>query len=388
MSVINTTLHVLHLADATFQDKPGGSRKYAQETALCMLQEGHAVSFIVPQGRPELPLAEDWNGLQVIRYAAGSPIRRQLELVSAVTALHARQPIDLVIVHFAYTALGFHLSRIGRQLPTLRVFHGPWDLEHAEETGTSGLKNNLVHAVMHTIERTSLRRSGHIVCLSEFMANDARSRFGIPSKGVSIIPGGVDTKRFSPGDRAAARSRFGYRDDEFVVFCVRRLARRMGISNLVEAAAVVREQIPNLRVIIGGKGPLKEELETQIKTRGLEGCVELVGFIPDDELADRYRAADLFVLPTQALEGFGLVILESLGCGTPVLGTPVGAIPDVLRLFDDRMIAQGKTAPELAVSIFKTVGSLPNRGKLSALTARDYSWNDVTAALLRARPDK
>ncbi len=347
-----------------------------------MLREGHTVSFVVPREPSDLPSEQNWNGLHILRYPAGNPLQLQRELLRAVRKLNASNPIDLVIVHFAKTALGFHLSELGNKLPTLRIYHGPWDLEHAEEAGSRGIKNRAAHLLMRMVEGTSLRRSRHIICLSEYMANDARTRFGVPAEKISIIPGGVDTERFSPGDRTAARARFGYKKDEFVIFCVRRLARRMGIPNLVDAAAILKTTVPNLRVVIGGRGPLKEELEAQIIRLGLQGKVELVGFIPDEELADRYRAADLFVLPTQALEGFGLVILESFGCGTPVVGTPVGAIPDVLRPFDKRLTVKGTTATDIADAVLAIAEELPDRRNLADITTQNYSWDGVTHRLL------
>jgi len=86
----------------------------------------------------------------------------------------------------------------------------------------------------------------------------------------------------------------------------------------------VSERFPNAILLIGGKGPLRGELEERIADYGLSNKVRLLGFIPDHELVSYYQAADLFVVPSQALEGFGLITVEALASGLPVMATPVG----------------------------------------------------------------
>ena len=90
----------------------------------------------------------------------------------------------------------------------------------------------------------------------------------------------------------------------------------MPISLLVEAAV------------------LKEELVQLSRRLKIEGNIKFAGFIPEQDLPDYYRAADAFILPTLELEGFGLVTLEALACGTPVLGTPIGGTKEILGMFD------------------------------------------------------
>jgi glycosyltransferase involved in cell wall biosynthesis len=98
----------------------------------------------------------------------------------------------------------------------------------------------------------------------------------------------------------------------------------MGIDLLIRAAA----EVPGIQVVIGGEGPLRAELEALAASLGVNA--RFLGYVRDEDLPSLYRAADLFVLPTRALEGFGLVAIEAMACGTPALGTPVGALPEVL----------------------------------------------------------
>lgn len=118
--------------------------------------------------------------------------------------------------------------------------------------------------------------------------------------------------------------------------------------------------------------------------------VRLIGFIPDDKLVSYYQAADLFVLPTVALEGFGLVTTEALACGVPVIGTPIGATPEILSGLDPRLLAAGTAPDALAAAILGFLegdwaGELtPDR--LRAYVAARYTWDrhvDAVEAVYR-----
>ena len=108
-----------------------------------------------------------------------------------------------------------------------------------------------------------------------------------------------------------------------------------------------------VNVLIGGEGPLKADLEGLAKQLGLETSVRFEGYIPDERLPTYYQAADFFLLPTKALEGFGLVAVEALACGTPVLGTPVGAIPEILGELQPDLMFEGIGPEDIARGILK-----------------------------------
>ncbi len=377
-------MRVLNLADATFQDKTGGSRKYAQDLALQMHADGLDVDFLVLQQRPELPLEENWNGIQIHRYPGRGMLERQKNLRDWFVKIQQKTPFDLVLVHFAYTALAYHRLPISQEIPTIRFFQGPWDAEYlADKGGRGGAKTRLAARTMYEIERYSLQRSHCIITLSEFMTTDAIERFGISRSKINIIPPGVDLQQFTPGDKAAARNRFGIPQDAFVVCSTRRLQRRMGLDLLIEAAAIARHSIPGLKVRIAGKGALQNELQQQIDGLKLQDCVQLAGFVPDDLLAEHYRASDLFVLPTVALEGFGLVILEAMACNTPVMGTPVGSIPSVLGAFDKNLLFREASAAAIAEGMVE-FANRPEKQNISfrSKLEQNYTWKLAAEKIL------
>jgi glycosyltransferase involved in cell wall biosynthesis len=102
---------------------------------------------------------------------------------------------------------------------------------------------------------------------------------------------------------------------------------------------------PQATLGVAGTGELDGALRAQISALGLGERVRLLGRVSEDELVRRYQQADLVVLPTQELEGFGLTTAEALACGTPVLGTPAGATPELLAPIDASLVTAG-TAPD------------------------------------------
>src|SRR5438132_854951 len=187
-------------------------------------------------------------------------------------------------------------------------------------------------AMLWAIERACLRRAGLVHVLSDFSADQLWKLYAVPRERIVRIRGAAATDRFKPApDRGAIRGELGLSADRPIVLTVRNLEARMGLDNLLGAMAVLKARCPSALLLIGGAGSLRGALEAQSQALGLEAHVKFLGFVPDAELPRYYQAADVFVLPTRELEGFGLVTVEALACGTPVLGTPVGATPEILR---------------------------------------------------------
>jgi len=136
----------------------------------------------------------------------------------------------------------------------------------------------------------------------------------------------------------------------------------MGLEDLIQAAQQLRERHPTLLVHIAGKGPLTAALQQQIDAAGLQNNVKLLGYVSDEALPLAYRAADFSVVPTVALEGFGLIAIESLAAGTPVIVTPVGGLPEAVQGLSPRLVCDAIGPAALANAMAAALndpGSLP-----------------------------
>ncbi len=122
----------------------------------------------------------------------------------------------------------------------------------------------------------------------------------------------------------------------------------MGLDNLLQSLAIVRQRGYQFHIVIGGNGSQLARLTNLCNVLGLEREVTFMGFVPGEQLALAYGACDASVVPTAQLEGFGIIVLEALACGRPVLVTEVGALPEVMQNFEPKWIARGHAPEDIA----------------------------------------
>jgi glycosyltransferase involved in cell wall biosynthesis len=391
-------MHILFLSDAVFEDIPGGSRVVARELAYGLVSRGHSITFLVARHHADSPSDQMINGVRIIRYdGAGLGAAYVSRGKQAARQLLAEVNFDIVHTHFAYAALG-PLKAVPKDVPRVRTFHGPWDEEGFVDDTTNSrsifavLKATLKRALRRKIEGDNLRQSNAVLTLSRCFREKACSRYGLNSNTVQVIPGGADLHRFFPTeDKDGCRLMIGLPRDRRLLLTIRRLVPRMGLDRLIKAMPAVIADHSDVLLLIGGKGPEYSKLEKQIEQLRLKEHVRMIGYIPDDCLGGYYQASDLFILPTTALEGFGLVTVEALASGLPVIGTPAGATPEILGELDQRLIIGGTTSQELASSINAFLdGSWPatlTPARLHDFVRLHYNWEkhvaDVEAVYLR-----
>jgi glycosyltransferase involved in cell wall biosynthesis len=269
-----------------------------------------------------------------------------------------------------------------RPYPLVVHFHGPWSWETRLE-GAGELKRRAGYAV----ERAVYRRAARLITLSRAFAGVLSSSYGIAEDRIRVIPGGVDTQRFAVSQsQRQARAQFSLPNDRPVIVAVRRLARRMGLEELLAAIALVRSRAPDVLLAIAGAGPLSEPLRARVAELGLQANVRLLGFVSDETLPLLYRAATLSVVPTTALEGFGLVVVESLATGTPVLVTPIGGLPEVVSRLSPQLVLPGTGPAVLADSLLGALMGrlpLPSAEECQSYVRDRFDWA-VIAAQVRA----
>lgn len=258
-------------------------------------------------------------------------------------AVNRRLPgSDLVVSHFAAYAFPV-LDRI-RSYPVVIHFHGSW----ARESQAEG-ERGFAFVAKLALERLVYRGGARFVVLTNAVAQALQRDFKVPPELIRIVPGGVDIGRFQvSGTRSDARRALGLPLDRPTILTACRLIRLKGIALLIDAVALMRERIPDVLLVVVGTGPLAEELRQGVRERKLENTVRFTGFIDDDKLLQAYHAADLFVLPSIAMEGFGLVVIEAMACGTPAMVTPVSGMPETVRDLDPALIFRGIAPRDLA----------------------------------------
>ena len=277
----------------------------------------------------------------------------------------------LIASHFAL--YGFPLLDVLWRNTHVVHFHGPW----ADEAAAEGESRRAVW-FKHGIERAIYASARRFVVLSQAFRDVLVGRYGVREDRIDIVPGGVQADAFDTGlSRAEAREKLGWPQDRAILVTVRRLARRMGLENFIEAVDRLRKQEPGMLAVLAGTGPLAGELADLVERKNLKDHVKLAGFVPDADLPVAYRAADLSVVPSVALEGFGLVVLESLAAGTPVIVTPVGGLPEVVSALSKDLILDGSSANHLAEGLatrLSGLDKLPSDTACQAYAKDNFDW--------------
>jgi glycosyltransferase involved in cell wall biosynthesis len=251
-------------------------------------------------------------------------------------------------------------------------FHGPW----ADEAAASGAGAAAVFC-KRAIERSVYSRADHFITLSGAFRTLLVENFGVVPERISVVPGAVDVEKFRPVEnRDALRRRLGWPLDRRMIFCVRRLVARMGIAELIEAFAGIAASHADTDLFIGGCGEMESGLRDQVRKLGLERRINFCGFIPDGDLPGYYAASDFSIVPSQKLEGFGLVALEALACGVPVLVTPVGGLPEAVAGLSGSLVLEGTAPAAIASGLVRALeqpASLPSASECRSFTMTNYS---------------
>jgi glycosyltransferase involved in cell wall biosynthesis len=393
-------LRILFVADVSIQRVIGGAERVLFEQSTRLADRGHRVHVITRRLPEHRTGRETIQGVEEIRCAFEPkgglrPIAQTwLQARRHLVRLHEQLHVDCLNIHQPLTAFGLISQAAALGIPRVYTCHSLSAEEYLSrrtECGPAGLVSRRIHAAgRNWIEGRVLRRCNRIVALSQYTQEKLRRVHGIPGDRVEVIPGGVDLVRFHPAiDKAAVRKELSIPEDRFVLLTVRNLVPRMGLNRLVLAIQAVAAKIPQSLLVIGGHGPLRDEMLALINRLGLRNHVRMAGFIPEETLARYYQMADLFVLPSLDLEGFGMVTLEALACGLPVLGTPVGGTREILTQWDARFLLSDGRPETLVQGISECHWRLDVRAGQSAGISRrcrefvenHFSWDCNVAAL-------
>lgn len=395
-------MRILTVSQLFYPDTVGGSERVIYEQSRGLARRGHEVTVAVQRARPGLPKEDLIDGIRVIRY--GDPKMRfwlgasMTDLVAGKAALRrllATERFDAVIVHHPFPAAAYFHARGDNVSPTIYVFHASTyrELMFQKKEKKRSISQSVLGMVagavsapillrrVRSTERFAIGKCQRVVVLSDFSRRVIEETYGVDDRFVSEIPGGVDLDTFRPTPNVRSlRERLKMPTDRMVFLTVRRLVPRMGLEELLVASERLFRRATDFQLYIGGTGPERERLLRTARKLGIQRFVTFLGFVEARDLPDYYAAADLFVLPTVAFEGFGIATLEAMASGTPVLGTPVGASPELIGKLDPGMIVADTSPDSLAAGMADFMRRPRDerdalRRKAREIAERDYPWS-------------
>jgi glycosyltransferase involved in cell wall biosynthesis len=361
-------MKLLQIGASWFGYQLSGLERYYAELVSRLPSFGMEVTGLVY----ELKEPPNVKGLNLISFGTQKKsVPRQYLDQRRLLKDHLNSGIDLVVSHCT-PSLFPGLQHLGDK-PLICHFQGPRYLERVVE-GANAISVRL----SKYIENKVYARTDHVITLSQYMKRVLMETYGFPENRITVVPGGVNLEQFKLClSRAEAREQLELPQGRPLILTVRRLERRMGLENLIMAMSQVVRTYPDVLLLVVGKGALQDELGQHILSKNLSANVRMMGAVTDHVLALLYRAADFSIVPTTAYEGFGLILVESLASGTPVLGTPVGAIPEVLSPLAESLLLESPAPQDLAEGIQEALSGkrmLPSMEACESYAAQNYAW--------------
>jgi D-inositol-3-phosphate glycosyltransferase len=372
--------------------KNGGMSVYVRETGRELARRGHAVDIFTGWRDGDHGMVMELeDGVRLIHLTGGRHSPSSYHQVHSLLSDYFRELED----HLEREERGYDLVHSHYWLSGVigEWAREKWDLPHALMFHTIGAAKNESHPEEQEPELRLQAEKELARSCTRVLATTKEEKRSIlrhcdtsPGK-VSVVPCGVNLERFRPLERSDARQRLGFDPHERVLLFVGRFAPIKGIDRLISAMASLKHRGDIRLILVGGDGPRAPEtlqFKEQARELGVEENVEFAGGVLQERLPEYYAAADVLVLPSY-YESFGLVALEALACGTPVLAARVGVAEELLRDAALGQIVPDMSPPRLAESIERYLSWLerhrpsPSHIRSSVL---HREWSEMAEALL------
>lgn len=288
---------------------------------------------------------------------------------------------DLIYSH--YWLSGWVGRRLQKwwQVPHLAMFHTLGAVKNAVGVGVKEPELRI------STERMVISDCSRVIAATEKEKEDLVAYYGAAAEKVSVIPCGVNMDTFQPVNKTEAKNRLGLNGDRIVIF-VGRIEPLKGIDRLMMAMTHLQNGHRPRLLVVGGGEKSRHEIERLRKLAGelkIEDSIDFLGLVKQSELPLFYSAADVCVVPSY-YESFGLVALESLACGTPVVSTKVGGAENIIRHGETGYLVSDNEPRGLADSILRVFSQSDNNGHLVSVMRNSlapFSWGNIAEAVAR-----
>ena len=370
----------------------GGMSVYIRELAKVLGAQGHRVDIYtgIHTGH-DSPVVRLYTNVRLIHLKTSGPARppptslySDLPLIfQALETYRCHEDIEYDLIHSHYWLSGIvgGMAQQHWRRPHVMTFHTVGDIKQRAYPSEKEPELRLNH------EKTLAETCNHIVISTKEEKAFFMDHYHIPIEKLWVVPCGVDLDLFRPADGIDSRKQLNLDEEAPIVLYVGRFVPIKGLSRLIDSMGYIQDH-PSLQlVLVGGDGaesPAYRKLLSELENMGLAGEVIFTGRIDQKMLPLYYSAADVLILPSYH-ESFGLVAVESLACGTPVITTSVGAMPTIIKDGINGLIvkdiAPQSFARQIETILSKTRSHSVSPGNIRASVIH-MSWKTAATILL------
>lgn len=252
---------------------------------------------------------------------------------------------------------------------------------HSTEVGRAQGLHSPDSFSINGIEWWSNYEADRVIVCSESMKNEICSHFNLPADKVDVIPNAIDASKYQiPVDRGAVRQRYGVGWGEKLILCVGRLVPQKGIEYFIRAIPLIARRYPEAKYIIVGEGWSRDLLEAEARATGQNQKIKFTGFASDKDVIELMTSADVLIVPS-IYEPFGIVALEGMATGVPVVASKVDGLAEVIEHDRTGIFVYPRSPESIAWGIDRVLSD-PDHARRLAANAKDklhkaYSWEAV-----------
>ncbi len=347
---------------------PGGVTSHISSLERYLTHMGHEVKVIAPASREISAFGERFIPIGKPRAipASDSVIRIpiSLHLAPEIKKVLEREKFDIIHLHEPFMPMLCSAILRFSDATNVGTFHA-WDGKPGYNWGKP-ISTWMINRRLHKL-------AGRIAVSNMAMSYAQRN---VPGDYV-IIPNGIDTEFFSPDVSPIEE----YSDGKKNILFLGRLERRKGLIYLIKAFYDVKQEIPDSRLIVGGRGTkLRKPYEKWVKNHGLENDVVFLGYVAEEDKPRYFRTADVYCSPATSRESFGIVLLEGMAVGTAVIASNIDGYNSVITHNLDGMLVPPRDTESLARTLVSLLRDESLRQRISAEainTAQQYSWEKI-----------
>ena len=346
----------------------GGVENYVHYLSRELVKLGHDVD-VVCANEPESKNEESIEGVIVKRLSYIGKLANTNITMGLPLAL-LREDFDIIHTHIPtpWSADWSSIFSKIKRKPLVVTYHN--------DIIGNGFADHIAGFYNATALKFLLKQADKIIITQPNYLNFSPYLKGYSDK-IEVIPNGVDVETFKP---LKCKKR---ENTIFFLSLLDEFHKYKGLDYLLKALQLIKNEIPDVKLLVGGKGVLLEHYQKMVNSLGLQENVEFHGFIPDERLVEYYSSVDVFVLPSisSVQEGFGIVALEALACETPVVSTEIVGVAEDIKKSNAGLIVEPKNSTALADAIIKILKNKDLQKKMGfngrKLVKDTYTWKGI-----------
>jgi len=366
------------LVVSQFYPHQGGVEVAVQNLGIALKEQGHRVIVAAARAPRTLSSSEAVRGLTVHRYYFGLPFSTlkstlafpffSIKTLVALTRLIKSQKIEVLNFHFVDNAAWYVCAlKFLTQVPLVVSLHGN-DVQRFP--GESGLAQFILRRLLTAAEGVTVN--------SGYLLNEAEKVTGFDLGRAVVVGNGIHLEEFE--------NVISYKIDKPYVLSLCRLVHKKGVDILVRAWKKALPKLPaDLLLIIGGDGEERDNIVSLIGELGISERVQMVGLVKNDERLKLFKGAKLYVVPSR-IEPFGIVVLEAMASGTPVLASNTGGIPSIITAGTNGTLFDNGNEDDLAEKLTLLINNLDvmsTRASRALVDVQSYSWKHVAERFVK-----